>query len=808
MKTITAIRTACAGIVLAFLAASQAAAQTGAQLPAEFEAPGSQLEPLFTYFGGVASSSASIDPATVFSGHSCRLNIAFRRDTRFTRAGAGFGTLAVTPPNLMVPAGADTFSVTIQSPPQGTLSFKVTAREDDDADGNIDPDVGDDQWETDAITLLPGTNVYNLPLSLFTNVGSGNNLQDFSTTGMMAWFLTFQTDASYPGGMITVPVSFLIDHAGLYVGAQAIPGAPPPPEGVFHERWNNSTFGTARPGGVVMGDEGAWMFSAADQTVPRADMTWQNASRTARITPGATANASLTRNSLSIPVTADTALSFSAWSTLASPQPGSLGCPAPCGDKTFLRLTDTRGNHLLYVLDHAPADAPAPTGANYREIFLTPGEGRYERALLDDFATIPGFVASGAAIASIQFQVQNVGGAAALDDLSISSETRIGSALGSHLRASADSGGLTTISYVSSTGRPVVLQRSTAGDWTSRALDETAAGVPSTVGINATNTWVDGHDGKSYVSVASAAGLMIVDTSTTPQGVRNLTLEIGATTPGVTAITGPSTVFTTVDGFVNVMGFNLAGDMVRYFQTGGVIGGRPGWGFMNITTSQLQPNGIATPTIVSNLVPYVSYWGGLHVAGLDAAGNIHAVWWAPGAPHWFANNLSAERGTPPLNPDVGLSAYVTPWGGLNLTGLDAGGSVIVLWWAPALGGGNWQNTDLTSAYAGPTLDDVGLASFVTPWGALNISGVTPAGELVNYWWVPGFDSWLVTSISAASIDQGAPRLTGGLTGLGSPSGTISIIGSSDNGDVVRYFWTPADGPAWHNENARERSERR
>mgnify|MGYP000175356529 CR=1 FL=1 len=799
---------ACVGVMLVALVVSRAAAQSDVRLPAEFEVAGSQLETLFTYFGGVASSSASIDPATVFAGNSCRLNIAFRPDANFTRAGAGFGTLAVTPPDLMVPEGADTFSITIQSPAQGTLTFKVTAREDDDADGNIDPDAGDDQWETEPITLLPGTNVYNLPLSAFTNVGSGNDSQNFSTTSMMAWFLTFQTDASYPGGMITVPVSFLIDHAGFYVGTQTIPDLPTPPQNVFRERWNSSSFGTSGPGEAVMGDEGAWSFSATDQAQPRAEITWHNASRTVRITPGFTASASLTRNSISIPMTVDTTLSFSAWSTLASPQPGSIGCTAPCGDKTFLRLTDNRGNQLVYVLDHAPAEVPVSTSGNYREIFLARGEGRYERSLLDDFSAIPNFSAGGAAITSIQLQVQNVGGAAVLDDLTISSETLIGSARGSQVRASGDSGGLTTITYVSSTGRSVVLQRSTAGDWTSAALDETAAGVPASVGANATNTWVDDHDGKSYVSVASEAGLMIVDTSTTPQGVRNLTQEIGTTTPSVSAITGPSTVFMSVDGFVNVMGFNLAGDMVRYFQTGGMVGGEAAWGFMNITTTQLQPNGIATPAIVSNLVPYISQWGGLHVAGLDAVGNIHAVWWAPGAPHWFANDLSTERGTPPLNPDAGLSGYVTPWGGLNLTGLDAGGRVVVLWWAPALGDGNWQNTDLTSTYAGPTLDDVGLATFVTPWGALNISGVTPDGELVNYWWVPGFNSWLVTSISAASSEQGTSRLRGGLSGLGSPAGTISIIGSSDNGDVIRYFWNASDGAQWHHENARELSERR
>lgn len=127
---------------------------------------------------------------------------------------------------------------------------------------------------------------------------------------------------------------------------------------------------------------------------------------------------------------ADTTLSFSAWSTLVAPQPGTSGCTEPCGDKTFLRLTDNRGDELVYVIDHAPTDAPAPTRAGYHEVFLTQGVGRYERLLLDDFASIPNFIADGAAVVSIQFQVQNASGVTVLDDLSISTESPVGSARG------------------------------------------------------------------------------------------------------------------------------------------------------------------------------------------------------------------------------------------------------------------------------------------------------------------------------------------------------------------------------------------
>ncbi len=88
----------------------------------------------------------------------------------------------------------------------------------------------------------------------------------------------------------------------------------------------------------------------------------------------------------------------------------------------------------------------------------------------------------------------------------------------------------------------------------------------------------------------------------------------------------------------------------------------------------------------------------------------------------------------------------------------------------------------------------------SPGGALNVAGVTPEGDLVNYWWVPGFDAWIITSITGAAAEASPERLAGALTGVGSPDGVASIIGESADGDVIRYLWQPGDGPVWHTEN--------
>lgn len=406
---------------------------------------------------------------------------------------------------------------------------------------------------------------------------------------------------------------------------------------------------------------------------------------------------------------------------------------------------------------------------------------------------------TGASITDGRALAQN--GAVTMDTNIVSLATCTRAPVKSSPHASAEVNGHTTISFVNPAGHPVMLRRTASGAWTKEALDQTAPPVGTTQNQYATHTWVAPADGKSYVAVASPEGLFVVDSSATTPTVRNVTAEALAASPDASAITGASTVFTSgPDGIVNIVGVNATGDLVRYFQTGGVSGGQAVWAFMNITTTQLTPNGIATPVFASNLVSYVSDWGGLNVAGLNAAGQVNTVWWAPGVPHWWANNISLESGTPPYMVEVGLTAYQTPWGGLNLAGMDEQGDVIVQWWAPDFGAAPWATTNLTESFGGTPLDAVGLTSFVLPWGALNIAGVTPDGDLVNYWWVPGFDQWVISSIRDATAEPNPERLTGAMAAVGAPNGVASIIGESASGDIVRYMWQPGNGATWHSEN--------
>lgn len=218
MKTQTTIAS------LLILAAGSIAAAGAGTLPAEFDEATPDINRLYSYFGGVTSWSIANSPNVIHTGDSCQVNINFV-SSFFNANGVGLGSNLVTGAALDVPADADTFSLTVQSPPEGTLSVSITIREDDNLDGVIDIGNGDDEWVSLAMFLDPGTNVYNIPFSQFVDSGGGdgNGIQNFTTSSTMAYIINFETRASNPGGLITVPVTMYIDHVGFYTGPQSIP---------------------------------------------------------------------------------------------------------------------------------------------------------------------------------------------------------------------------------------------------------------------------------------------------------------------------------------------------------------------------------------------------------------------------------------------------------------------------------------------------------------------------------------------------------------------------------------------------------
>ncbi len=354
--------------------------------------------------------------------------------------------------------------------------------------------------------------------------------------------------------------------------------------------------------------------------------------------------------------------------------------------------------------------------------------------------------------------------------------------------ASSDSAGNFTVVRTDSNGRPILYLEQADGSWQRVDLVGEAGG-PAPEGRF--STFLDPSTGRSAIVSATEAGLAVYEQDDAGAwSVRNLSAELDAA-----PIASKPVTFTTRTGLVYTAGLAADGNLVAYRYTGeDDANGRPGWGFEDISAEDLVPQGLELPELAgSTLIAYVTGWNALTIAGLDSEGNVYAAWWAPGMELWRSSNLSAITGAPQYEGTI--SAYLTPWNGINIAGTDVNGDLSVVWWVPSFGG-EWRLTKLNQVLDGPNLLEGTIASWVTPWGGLNISGLTGAGEVVVYWWTPTSGSWNITTLSDFIPDVDPPAR--GVVGHTSNQGVISIMGLSDAGDLVRYWWEA--GEPWRGEN--------
>ncbi len=251
---------------LALSAVLAPAALAQPTMPNEFDSAGASLSSLFSYFGGVSAYGTRPASTSVYSGNSLEVWANFQHDNFFRIAGFAVGKYNMTAPALSIPANATTLSVTVAAPANGQLSMDIALREDDDSDGVASAD-SDDSWETGPLMLLPGTHVYNIPLAslILGNEGSGNGVRNLATTSVMSVLLTFESRTTYPGGIIEQPVSFHIDHLGLYTGPQTLPTPACPAD-------LDDGSGTGTPDGGVTIDDLVYFLSAFGAGSTAADL--------------------------------------------------------------------------------------------------------------------------------------------------------------------------------------------------------------------------------------------------------------------------------------------------------------------------------------------------------------------------------------------------------------------------------------------------------------------------------------------------------------------------------------------------------
>ena len=165
---------------------------------------------------------------------------------------------------------------------------------------------------------------------------------------------------------------------------------------------------------------------------------------------------------------------------------------------------------------------------------------------------------------------------------------------------------------------------------------------------------------------------------------------------------------------------------------------------------------------------------------------------------WNWTNLSQLTGCAPLVGNI--TAKETSGRIVNISGVDASGNLWMITWRS---GDGWRSTNATAAAAGAeTLVPGSSTSWINSTAAPASSpGWISSGQIVlyRYTYTGGHNTWTFASISAAVSD--APALTGALRSTFTSAGAILITGSDENGEVVRFTFTP--GQTWTAESVSE-----
>ncbi len=338
---------------------------------------------------------------------------------------------------------------------------------------------------------------------------------------------------------------------------------------------------------------------------------------------------------------------------------------------------------------------------------------------------------------------------------------------------STQPGDLLTIATLDRAGRFITFTQGPGNTW---YMTDVSSATGASLPTGQVSTWTRPGDDNTYAAAPSAAGLILYTRDSGGSwSYRNITAE----TIGSTNITGATTAYLDPANLAHIAGLDASGHLVLYVELPDAS-----WIYTNLTTDHILAQAQTMPTLTGPLISYVTSWGGQNIAGLDSAGNIQSVWWAPGMDLWRTDNLSAITGAPAITG--GLTCYLTGWGGINLAGIDASGNVSVTWWVPSFGG-NWETSNLSQLYSGPSLSSVSINSYTTSWGGLNITGLDSNGKIVVYWWAPGMDVWQVSPLT--DLIGGATSPGGAIRGVTSPEGTINLLGIRADGHLLRYHWT-------------------
>ena len=351
-------------------------------------------------------------------------------------------------------------------------------------------------------------------------------------------------------------------------------------------------------------------------------------------------------------------------------------------------------------------------------------------------------------------------------------------------------------------GRPTLLQASDA------ATEWSASDLLAEVGLSEaradTTIFTDPRTGRTSIALISGETLYLAEQQVDGSWVAtDLTAAASATESPLRSLTsfvsiGNPNLNTRADDRIHIAGVSLAGDMLLFRQQvdaeGFVV---EGWETTNLTTGDIASRGGTAPQLVGPITSYVTSWNGLNIVGLDAGGSIQSFWWAPNlGDRWASADLTRLYGAPQYTGKVDV--FLTAWNAINIVGVTTDGDVVATWWLPSFQG-TWRTENYTERFGGPSLTSTSISSYVIDaWGGLNIVGLTEDQDLFAYWWSPARTGLGWGTVNLTEQNNITESIAAVVQGSASPTGTVHLFGVSQTGQVVRYGWKP--GSPWAGQN--------
>lgn len=289
------------------------------------------------------------------------------------------------------------------------------------------------------------------------------------------------------------------------------------------------------------------------------------------------------------------------------------------------------------------------------------------------------------------------------------------------------------------------------------------------------------------------------------RGAGEITARLLSDVEGWTQMTGDYTAFESADGRVHLAGTDVNGDLVIYYES---APNANTWYYDNITTVHVEDRDAVFHGVESNLTALVTEWGTSHLFYLDETGALYSIWIGTGMTYWESTNISQhlDRGNIADDPSLALhgeiTAYGTPWGGLNIAGTSVDGDPTAIWWVPGEGG-TWHYNKIYgfSGQEEVTFNPASTTSYTAPWGSLHLASIQESGEIAVYWWGPGAPEWSAEILNITDRPEGL-TFEGDITAAVMGE-TLNLFARGNDGDYYRMFWNQGDGGMWNIENVTE-----